>query len=178
MENGISARKDLARPSKGLTCRCRLGTTVVRGGGYYPPYKMAGLTRENEEDEYVTDRVSKLAVEFHRKIPKKNLSSFILSHFSAHDPIQGRLDLVEKYQQKLTKLDPPKRPEFILEGNPDDPTPLSRQGPRRTDRWTNTRGPHSLTESHGEGETTSGQRSLCRHGRKHRSQLCTNHQHP
>ncbi len=96
------------------------------GGGYYPPYKMAGLTRENEEDEYVTDRVSKLAVEFIEKSQKEPFFLY-LSHFSVHDPIQGRLDLVEKYQQKLTKFDPPKRPEFILEGNPDDPTPLSRK---------------------------------------------------
>ena len=42
-----------------------------------------------------------------------------LEHFSVHDPIQGRKDLVEKYKAKLASMAPQDGPDFILEPNPD-----------------------------------------------------------
>ena len=45
-----------------------------------------------------------------------------MSHFSVHDPIHGRPDLVEKYKKKLAKMKPQPGPDYILEGNPDSPT--------------------------------------------------------
>ena len=94
-------------------------------GGYFPPYRMEGLTIEGEEDEYLTDRVTDLALEF---IEQSRDTPFFLylSHFAVHDPIQGREDLVERYRQKLAQAEPPAGPAFVLEGNPDDPEPLSR----------------------------------------------------
>ncbi|MDE0821626.1 MAG: sulfatase-like hydrolase/transferase, partial [Opitutales bacterium] len=44
-----------------------------------------------------------------------------LEHFAVHDPIQGRKDLVEKYQKKLARMPKQKGPEYILEPNPDSP---------------------------------------------------------
>ena len=50
-----------------------------------------------------------------------------LAHFAVHDPIQGRKDLVEKYQGQLEKRPQPRGPNFVLEGNPDAVHPLSKQ---------------------------------------------------
>ncbi|MFP6872972.1 MAG: sulfatase [Verrucomicrobiales bacterium] len=94
-------------------------------GGYHPPYRMAGLKIDGQEDEYLTDRLTSMALDFMEG--KGDRPFFLyLSHFSVHDPIQGRKDLVEKYRAKLAKLPPLEGPPFILEGNPDDKAPLSR----------------------------------------------------
>lgn len=95
-------------------------------GGYHPPYRMEGLKIEGKEDEYLTDRLNSMALDFIEQSEDRPFFLY-LSHFSVHDPIQGRKDLVEKYRAKLNKLPPPEGPAFILEGNPDDETPLSRQ---------------------------------------------------
>ena len=95
-------------------------------GGYHPPYKMEGLKIEGKEDEYLTDRLNSMALDFIEQAREKPFFLY-LSHFSVHDPIQGREDLVKKYQKKRGKLSPVQGPEFILEGNPDDKNPLSRK---------------------------------------------------
>ena len=95
-------------------------------GGYHPPYKMEGLKIEGKEDEYLTDRLNSMALDFIEQAGEKPFFLY-LSHFSVHDPIQGRKDLVEKYRTKQTKLPLFQGPEFILEGNPDDKNPLSRK---------------------------------------------------
>jgi len=95
-------------------------------GGYHPPYKMEGLKIEGKEDAYLTDRLNSMALDFLEQSGDRPFFLY-LSHFSVHDPIQGRKDLVEKYRVKLNRLPPSKGPAFILEGNPDDKTPLSRQ---------------------------------------------------
>lgn len=59
--------------------------------------------------------------------PMPNVVFFLyLSHFAVHDPIQGRKDLVEKYQRKLDRMPKSEGPPFLLEGNPDDEDPRSR----------------------------------------------------
>ena len=94
-------------------------------GGYFPPYLMKGLTVEGEDDEYLTDRLADFAVEFIEQSGEEPFFLY-LSHFSVHDPIEGRPDLVTRYREKLARAAPPTGPAFILEGNPDDPEPLSR----------------------------------------------------
>tara|TARA_B110000014_G_C20103142_1_gene579534 strand:- start:365 stop:2008 length:1644 start_codon:yes stop_codon:yes gene_type:complete len=91
--------------------------------GYYAPFKLDGI--EDSEGDYLTDRLTDEALKFIDQ-NKKEPFFLYLSLFSVHDPIQGRPDLVEKYQKKLNKLSSPNNPDFILEGNPDDPTPLSK----------------------------------------------------
>jgi arylsulfatase A-like enzyme len=95
-------------------------------GGYHPPYKMQGLKIEGEPDVYLTDRLTSLALDFMGQGTDQPFFLY-LSHFSVHDPIQGRKDLVEKYRAKLARLSPLEGPAFILEGNPDDKNPLSRK---------------------------------------------------
>ena len=89
--------------------------------GFYDPQNISGL----DEGEYVTDRLAELATEF---IDDNSDKPFLLymSHFSVHDPIHGRPDLVEKYQKKLADSLPQSGPDYILEGNPDSPTYPSR----------------------------------------------------
>ena len=71
-------------------------------GGYFPPYLMAGLVVEGEEDEYLTDRLTDFAVEF---IEQSQDGPFFLylSHFAVHDPIEGRPDLVLRYREKAAQ---------------------------------------------------------------------------
>jgi arylsulfatase A-like enzyme len=94
-------------------------------GGYHPPYKMDGLSIEGREDEYVTDRLTELAVDFIRESRDRPYFLY-LSHFAVHDPIQGREDLVTKYERKLSRLPDGTDAPFVLEGNPDDRDPLDR----------------------------------------------------
>ena len=90
--------------------------------GYYAPFELDGL--KDESGQYLTDRLTDYAVDF---ISENQDQPFFLymSHFAVHDPIHGRPDLVEKYRQKLASIDQPNSPPFLLEGNPDDPQPLT-----------------------------------------------------
>jgi arylsulfatase A-like enzyme len=92
--------------------------------GFYAPFTFAKL--DGPKDEYLTDRLAKEAVHFIND--HKDQPFFLyLAHYSVHDPIQGRPDLVEKYEAKLAKMKPQSGPDFILEANPDARTPLTRQ---------------------------------------------------
>ncbi|MCP4452981.1 MAG: sulfatase [Planctomycetes bacterium] len=86
--------------------------------GYHAPFKLDGLG--SDQGDYLTDRLTDEALRFiedHRSKP----FFLYLSHFAVHDPIQGRTDLVKKYQQRRSQLPPDERP-FVLEGNPDAET--------------------------------------------------------
>ncbi len=85
--------------------------------GFYKPKNIPGL----DGGEYVTDRLAELAAEYIDQNKDKPFFLF-MSHFSVHDPIHGRADLVEKYKKKLAKMKPVPGPDYILEGNPDSPT--------------------------------------------------------
>ena len=89
--------------------------------GFLNPKDIPGL----DGGEYVTDFLAELAAQY---IEEKKDKPFLLymSHFSVHDPIQGRPDLVKKYQKKLASMPPQVGPDYILEGNPDSPTYPSR----------------------------------------------------
>jgi len=91
---------------------------------YHSPYNLKGL--EGPEGEYLTDRLTDEALDF---IERNQETPFFLylAHFAVHDPIQGRQDLVGKYEKKLKGLSHQGEMPFILEGNPDDKEPLGRE---------------------------------------------------
>ena len=89
---------------------------------YYSPFGLEGL--EDSEGGYLTDRLTDEALKYIEE--NKNQPFFLyLSHFAVHDPIHGRLDLVEKYKNKLNKRNRSLDEPFVLEGNPDDLDPSS-----------------------------------------------------
>ena len=90
--------------------------------GYHAPFQLAGL--QDQPGAYLTDRLTDAALKF---IDASQQEPFFLylSHFAVHDPIQGRKDLVRKYQKKRERMQPSSKPAFILEGNPDAVHPLS-----------------------------------------------------
>jgi arylsulfatase A len=92
--------------------------------GYYFPYDMKGL-EEGNTGEYLTDRMSKEAIKYIERNKDKPFFLY-LSHFAVHDPIEGRPDLVEKYQRKLTAMNAPDSDPYILEGKPGIANPVSR----------------------------------------------------
>ena len=91
--------------------------------GYHAPFQFDSI--KDKPGDYLTDRLTDEALVFIDQ--NKNQPFFIyLSHFAVHDPIHGRPDLVEKYRKKLATIKRPEGPAFILEGNPDEPQPMSR----------------------------------------------------
>ncbi len=71
--------------------------------GYHAPFDLDGL--EDKPGDYLTDRLTDEAEKFideHRQTP----FFLYLSHFTVHDPIQGRSDLVERYTRKLEGIKP------------------------------------------------------------------------
>jgi len=93
--------------------------------GYHFPFNMKGL-EEGVDGDYLTDNLTDKALEYIEE--KKDEPFFLyLSHFAVHDPIQGRQDLVEKYNKKLTKIESAKGTPFILEAQPGIDNPISRK---------------------------------------------------
>ncbi len=90
--------------------------------GYHAPFQFDGL--EDRNGQYLTDRLTDEAKKF-MEANKDRPFFLYLSHFAVHDPIQGRDDLVAKYEAKLKQRQPRQSPAFILEGNPDAKQPLS-----------------------------------------------------
>lgn len=93
--------------------------------GYLNAAEIPGFEGSKEGD-YVTDRLTDQAVDYIEKNKDKLFFAYV-SHFAVHDPIQGRKDLVEKYRKKLQNHPPPEGPDFILEGNPDNPNNPTRE---------------------------------------------------
>ena len=113
-------------------------------GTYFSPYGLKGL-EGGPKGQYLTDRLTDEAMKWVTK--NKDHPFFLyLANFAVHDPIQGRGDLVLKYEKKLNKMraaeesgsmkgnvsstnmySPKESSRYILEGNPDDPNPLSRE---------------------------------------------------
>jgi arylsulfatase A len=88
---------------------------------YYHPFSPSYTeTLPAKEGDYFTDKLTDAAIDFIQR--NKDRPFFVhLEHFSVHDPIQGRQDLVEKYQHKLATLPHPQGPDYLLEPNPDGP---------------------------------------------------------
>ena len=94
-------------------------------GTYFSPYDMKGL-EGGVNGEYLTDRLTDEALNWVEKNREKPFFLY-LAHFAVHDPIQGRGDLVVKYEKKKNQLPKQNQAPFILEGNPDDTDALSRE---------------------------------------------------
>jgi arylsulfatase A-like enzyme len=91
-------------------------------GTYFSPYHMKGL-EGGPDGEYLTDRITDEAVKWIGE--NKDHPFFLyLAHFAVHDPIEGRPDLVEKYEKKLKQMPARHGSPFILEENPDSKDPL------------------------------------------------------
>jgi len=67
--------------------------------GYYPPHGKAPGLGNVPKDEYVTDTLSKRAVEFVTANKDKPWALY-LTHFAVHTPLDAKKDLVAKYQAK------------------------------------------------------------------------------
>lgn len=93
-------------------------------GSYFSPYNMKGL-EGGVKGEYLTDRLTDEAMKWVEKNKGKPFFLY-LAHFAVHDPIQGRGDLVVKYEKKRNELSKLNQTPFILEGNPDDDNPSTR----------------------------------------------------
>jgi arylsulfatase A-like enzyme len=91
---------------------------------YYAPFNMNGY--DGQQGEYLTDRLTTDVLKY---IEDNSGAPFFLyfSHFAVHDPIEGRADLVEKYRARIEAMPKSEGRPFILEGNPDDPAPLTRE---------------------------------------------------
>jgi arylsulfatase A len=87
-------------------------------GSYFSPFDMKGLP-DGPKGEYLTDRLTTEALKWVEK-NKEQPFFLYLAHYAVHDPIQGRGDLVVKYEKKKNQLAKTAQPPFILEGNPDD----------------------------------------------------------
>jgi arylsulfatase A-like enzyme len=83
---------------------------------YHSPFRLPDY--EGKEGEYLTDKLTDDALSYIESTKDKPFFLYF-SHFTVHDPIEGRADLVEKYKKKLSSLPKAKGPAFILEGNPD-----------------------------------------------------------
>jgi arylsulfatase A-like enzyme len=88
---------------------------------YYHPFGGAyNKTLAAKEGDYYTDKLTDAAIDFIER--NKDKPFFVhLEHFSVHDPIQGRKDLVQKYEKKLATMPHQQGPDYILEANPDGP---------------------------------------------------------
>ncbi|HUG67604.1 MAG TPA: sulfatase [Pirellulaceae bacterium] len=91
--------------------------------GYHAPFRLDGL--QDAPGDYLTDRLTDEALGF---IEENQARPFFLylSHFAVHDPIEGPVDLLKKYQEKSERIPGRENGSFILEGNPDSMNRLSK----------------------------------------------------
>jgi arylsulfatase A-like enzyme len=75
------------------------GTDQPQPPSYFAPWRIPTLT-EGKDGEYLTDRIADEAVKFIERTRDRPFFLY-LPHFAVHTPIQGRADLVAKYQAKL-----------------------------------------------------------------------------
>jgi arylsulfatase A-like enzyme len=94
-------------------------SNVNRRMHYYAPQLFEGL-EDCEKGAYLTDCLTGKALQY-IEANRDNPFFLYMAHYAVHDPIQGRKDLVEKYSRKLQEKPKPAGPDFILEGNPDNP---------------------------------------------------------
>ena len=71
-------------------------------GAYFVPYNNPRL-EDGPKGEYITDRLTAEAIQF---IKEKKDTPFLLylSFYTVHNPLQGKLDKLEKYKKKASKL--------------------------------------------------------------------------
>lgn len=67
--------------------------------GYYPPHPNAPGLKDAPADEYLTDRLTEEAISFIDRNRERPWFLY-LTHFAVHTPLQGKPDLVAKYDAK------------------------------------------------------------------------------
>jgi arylsulfatase A-like enzyme len=71
---------------------------------FYPTWKPK-IPLEGAEGDYLTDRLTDLSVNFIKENRERPFFLY-LSHFAVHTPIEGKPELVTKYQAKVNPQDP------------------------------------------------------------------------
>src|SRR4051794_39498156 len=75
------------------------GTDKAQPTSYFAPWKIPTLT-EGKAGDYLTDRLGEEAVKFIER--SKDRPFFLyLAHFAVHTPVQGKPDLVARYQARV-----------------------------------------------------------------------------
>lgn len=77
------------------------GTHAGHPKSYFSPYKNTAL-EDGEEGEYLTDRLTNEAINFITK-NKKQPFFLYLPYFTVHTPLQGKEELIAKYETKINK---------------------------------------------------------------------------
>ncbi len=72
-------------------------------GGYYSPYNNPKL-KDGPEGEYLTDRLTNESINYLDTIKDKPFFLF-LSYYTVHTPIQANKKYVDKFNEKLQKID-------------------------------------------------------------------------
>jgi arylsulfatase A-like enzyme len=67
--------------------------------GYFPPHPKAPGLEDAPKDEYLTDRLTDESIAFIARNREQPWFLY-LTHFAVHTPLQGRKDLVAKYEAK------------------------------------------------------------------------------
>lgn len=73
-------------------------------GGYYSPYKNPKL-KDGPEGEYLTDRLTDEAIQY-LETRDKNPFFLFMSYYTVHTPIQASKKHLQRFTEKLDKLDP------------------------------------------------------------------------
>jgi arylsulfatase A-like enzyme len=74
------------------------GTDKPQPPTYFAPWNIPTLS-EGQPGDYITDRLGDEAVKYIERVKDRPFFLY-LPHFAVHTPIQGRAELVEKYQHK------------------------------------------------------------------------------
>ena len=76
------------------------GTHAGHPKSYFSPYKNKNL-KDGPEGEYLTDRLTDEGIAFIKN--NKNKPFFLyMTYYTVHTPLQGKEDMIEKYQNKQT----------------------------------------------------------------------------
>ncbi len=67
---------------------------------FFAPWNISTLTPEGNAGDYLTDRLGEEAVKFIERAKDRPFFLY-LPHYAVHTPIQGRADLVAKYEKKI-----------------------------------------------------------------------------
>lgn len=76
------------------------GTDKPAPPSFHAPWRIPTLSPEGRPGDYLTDRMGAEAAGFIARTRDRPFFLY-LPHFAVHTPIQGRADLVEKYQRKI-----------------------------------------------------------------------------
>ena len=93
---------------------------------YFSPYDLPNI-EDGPEGEYLTDRVTKEAVNFIKETDKDKPFFLFLSFYAVHSPIQAKEQIKTKYENKLKSLPKTTGEKCLVEGdcvtrsNQDDP---------------------------------------------------------